>query len=87
MSTPFKMKGFSGFGNSPLKNEENLIEKLRRRMKETQIFSPEMQSRMQSVSYGKKLHKDVLDSITNISDEKKKKLLAEAKEKIKKKQL
>ena len=81
MSTPFKMKGWSPF----TKNEENLIEKLRRRMKETQIFSPEMQSRMQSVSYGKKLHKDVLDSITNISDEKKKELLAEAKEKIKKK--
>ncbi len=62
--------------------EENLIEKLRRRMKETQIFSPEMQSRMQSVSHGKKLHKDVLDSITNISEERKKSLLDEAKKKV-----
>ena len=65
--------------------EEKLIDKLQRRMKETQIFSPEMQSRYRSVSHGKKLHKDVLDSITNISEERKKSLLDEAKKKVHKK--
>ena len=25
MSTPFKMKGFSGFGNSPVKKDEKVI--------------------------------------------------------------
>ena len=78
---PFKMKGIS-----PLRSEgkENLIEKLKRRQAETRIFSEKMKEKRASVSYGKNLHKEVLNSIANISDEKKKKLLAKAKEVIKK---
>ena len=34
MNTPFKMKGFSGFGNSPIKQNKSATEKLGKSIKE-----------------------------------------------------
>ena len=42
---------------------ENLIEKQKRRMKETQIFSPEQQEKRERASFSKKLHKDIMKAI------------------------
>jgi len=35
MSTPFKMNGFSGFGNSPLKQDKKKVKELEKRTKQT----------------------------------------------------
>lgn len=55
----FKMKGWSPFNQ----NKENLIEKLKKRMKKTQIFSDEQEEERERASFSKKLHQDVLDAI------------------------
>jgi len=77
----FKMKGWSPFNQ----NEDNLIEKLKKRMKKTQIFSDEQKERRSQASFGKKLHKDILKSITNMPEEKKESLYKDVKKKISKK--
>ena len=43
MSTPFKMKGFSGFGNSPMKQDkglqQSLVEKRKKATKKYRLMS------------------------------------------------
>ena len=55
----FKMKGWSPFNQ----NKDNLIEKLKKRMESTQIFSDEQEEKRKRASFSKKLHQDVLDAI------------------------
>ena len=55
----FKMKGWSPFNQ----NEENLVEKLKRRQEETRIFSDAQKEKREKASFSKKLHQDVLDAI------------------------
>ena len=53
------MKGWSPFNQ----NEDNLIDKLKKRMKKTQIFSDEQKQERERASFSKKLYQDVLDAI------------------------
>jgi hypothetical protein len=61
ISMAFKMN----YNNSSFPFKQTLPEKLKKRMKKTQIFSDEQKQERERVSFNKKLHQDVLDAIKN----------------------
>ena len=61
ISMAFKMN----YNNSSFPFKQTLPEKLKKRMKKTQIFSDEQTEERERVSFNKQLHQDVLDAIKN----------------------
>ena len=59
ISMAFKMN----YNNSSFPFKQTLPEKLKKRMKKTQIFSDEQKESRERASFSKKLHQEVLDAI------------------------